>query len=196
MEFSISINAEKDKTLVPLTHEEQNAVRYVAGYVCRKVHDRLRQSSHPGKEVMILCLSDMNGGETDEEDHTDEWLNKINRGGLWKVTDEVYQLFCIMEKELKQKFSSSSGDSFVESKKAQFIEDLLENEDLLFQWCFCTSDLPCDLHITLLKLILELFMTIHGHAHASSCLELYKEQNKLTLSKKKALRSALNKDTE
>ena len=145
---------------------------------------------------MMLCLSDMNGGDIDEDDHTDEWISKINKGRLWKVTDKVYQLFCIMEKEMKLEFSDSCHDSFVESKKAEFIEDLLKNEELLIQWGFTTSDLPCKLHNTLLKLISELFMIIHGHAHASSCLELYKEQNKQTLSKKKALRSSLNKETE
>lgn len=132
MEFIV--DSKKDKTLPPLTHEEKNALRYVAGYVCRKVHDRLKQSSCPGKEVMMLCLSDMNGGDIDEDNDTDEWLRKINRGGLWKVTDEVYQLFFIMEEEMKQKLSSSSGD--IDSKRAEIIEDLLKNEDLLFQWCF------------------------------------------------------------
>jgi len=39
---------------------------------------------------MMLCLSDMNGGDIDEEEHIDEWLRKINKGGVWKVTDEVY----------------------------------------------------------------------------------------------------------
>ena len=29
--------------LPPLTYEEKNAVRYVTGYVCRKVHDCLKQ---------------------------------------------------------------------------------------------------------------------------------------------------------
>ena len=192
MEFTV--DTEKDKTLAPLTHEEKNALRYVAGYVCRKVHNQLKQSSCPGREVMMLCLSDMNGDDIDEDDHTDEWLRKINRGGLWKITDEVYQLFYIMEEQMKQRLSS--GDSLADGKRTEIIEDLLENEDLLFQWCFCTSDLPNEFHITLLKLIIELFMTVHGHAYASSCLELYKERNKETLSKKKALRTVLNINTE
>ena len=86
MEFTM--DTEKDnKALPPLTYEEKNALRYVAGYVCRKV----KQSSCPGREVMMLCLSDMNGGNTDEDNHTDEWL-KINRGGLWNVTDDIYDI--------------------------------------------------------------------------------------------------------
>ena len=41
---------------------------------------------------MMLCLSDMNGGNIDEDNHTDEWLRKINRGGLWNVTDDIYDI--------------------------------------------------------------------------------------------------------
>ena len=69
----------------------------------------------------------MNGDDIDEDDHTDEWL----RVGLWKITDEVYQLFYIMEEQMKQRLSSR--DNLVDGKRTEIIEDLLENEDLLFQ---------------------------------------------------------------
>jgi len=193
LEFTVN-DAVDHKPLPPLTHEEKNAIRYIAGYVCRKIHSRIKESSCPGRTEMMLCLSDMNGGDIDDEEHTDEWLRKINRGGLWKVTDEVYQLFLMLEQELKKEISSDGGTE--QDKKTKIIEQLLGNEDLLFQWCFCTNDLPTEFNIPLLKQIIELFMTVHGHGYASSCLELYKERNKKTLSKKKALRTNLNKDTE
>jgi len=82
-----------DTPLPPLTHEEKNAVHYVAGYVCKKIYGHLKELSCPGQAEMMLCLSDMNGGDIGDEEHTDEWLRKINRGGLWKVSDEVYRLF-------------------------------------------------------------------------------------------------------
>ena len=46
----------------------------------------------------------MNVGDIDDDDHmhTDEWLRKINRAGLWKVNDEAYQVFYMMEEEMKQ----------------------------------------------------------------------------------------------
>ena len=34
----------------------------------------------------------MNGGNIDEDNHTDEWLRKINRGGLRNVTDDIYDI--------------------------------------------------------------------------------------------------------
>jgi len=145
---------------------------------------------------MMLCLSDMNGGDIDEENHTDAWLRMINRGGLWRVTDEVYQLFYIMEIQMKSKLSRGTDGVSVGSRRADIIEDLLKNEDLLFQWCFCTSDLPSEYDTVLLRLLVELFMTVHGHGYTTSSLELYKQETKKTLSKKKALRTVLNKDTE
>ena len=34
----------------------------------------------------------MNGGNIDEDNHTDEWLRKISRGGLRNVTDDIYDI--------------------------------------------------------------------------------------------------------
>ena len=112
------------------------------------------------------------------------------------MTDEVYQLFHILEIEMKKKLSRGTGGLSAGSRRADIIDDLLKNEDLSFQWCFCTYDLPTELDITLLRLLIELFLTVHSHGYTTSSLELYKQQTKKTLSKKKALRTALNKDTE
>ena len=44
----------------------------------------------------------------------------------------------------------------------------------------------------LLKHIVELYVTVRGFAFASSCVELYKQAQKTTFAKKKALRKTLN----
>ena len=70
-------------TLPPLTHVEKNAVRYVAGYVCKKkVLEQIRASSCTGREAMVLCLLDLNGGHRDDAENTDEWIHLVNRGRL------------------------------------------------------------------------------------------------------------------
>ena len=43
-----------------MTNIEENALHYVAGYICRKVRFRLESSSNLKKNEMILCLMDMN----------------------------------------------------------------------------------------------------------------------------------------
>jgi len=138
---------------------------------------------------MMLCLSDLNGGDKNDAENTDEWVRAVNRGGLWKVTDKAYQLFLIMENELRNKFRLHSVS---DESRREMVESLLTNDDLLFQWCFCATDLQQDTTNTLLKQIVELFLTVHGHGFASSLLEVYKNITKKHLSKKKALRTELN----
>ena len=47
----------------PLTHEEQNALRYVAGYIIRKVQQKLEKSMYPRKDEMVLLLMECAGDE-------------------------------------------------------------------------------------------------------------------------------------
>jgi len=69
-----------NKTLPLLTDLEINALRYVAGYVCRTLHDGLKSSNIEGKEAMVLCLSDLNG--SDKSGDGEQWINVINCGRL------------------------------------------------------------------------------------------------------------------
>ena len=66
----------------PLTFEEQNALRFVAGYVCRNVHNELKTSSLPEKQEMMMCIMGLADNEEDRGDESELWLNVIDRGGL------------------------------------------------------------------------------------------------------------------
>ena len=66
----------------PLTCEEQNALRYVAGYVIRKLRERIDSSSNPRKDEMVLLLMECAGDEMDSDGGTEMWVNMIDRGGL------------------------------------------------------------------------------------------------------------------
>ena len=52
-EFKI-ISGGKSSAYQSLTREEEMALRYVAGYVCRKVREKLQSSSLPLKDDMIF----------------------------------------------------------------------------------------------------------------------------------------------
>ena len=79
------------KTAPQLTELEVNALRYIAGYVCRTLHDRLKKTCMEGNDVLVLYLSDMNG--SDKSGDGEDWINAINRGGLWQINDDVFQTF-------------------------------------------------------------------------------------------------------
>ena len=38
-------------------------------------------------------------GDEDSNMGTEEWINLIDRGGLWHVNDDIYDIFVIMELE-------------------------------------------------------------------------------------------------
>ena len=180
--------APTNKTLPLLTDIEVNALRYVAGYVCRTLHDRLKSSNAEGKEVMVLYLSDLNG--SDKSGDGEEWINAINRGGLWQVNEDVFQTFMIIEEIVREELCLEK--CVYETKKAQIIQKVVTNDDVLHQWSFCMSDAGENVSNAILHKVVELYITIRGFAFASSCVELYKQSSKKALSKKKALRTELN----
>ena len=75
----VAINSEsKQDSVASLTTLEQNASRYVASYVCRKIYDRV-----------------------DARNSSEEWMNKLDKGGLWHINDDVFNLFVAIEFEAK-----------------------------------------------------------------------------------------------
>ena len=82
-------DAHNDIQPSPLTWEEENALRYVGGFVCRKVRQQITELSLPHKEDMLLLTIALCGDETDEERGTETWTNEIDRGGLWHISDDT-----------------------------------------------------------------------------------------------------------
>ena len=53
----------KESTPVPsdthITYEDANIVRYISGYVCRKVRVKIEESSHSNKTELLRCLENL-----------------------------------------------------------------------------------------------------------------------------------------
>ena len=88
-----------------LTHDDQCAIRYVAGCVCRNVCHKIELSSMPHKKDLILTLYEFRGNGLQSQHVSEEWVDILDRGGLWHVSDEVFILFCHIEEEVRQYFS-------------------------------------------------------------------------------------------
>ena len=67
----------------PLTSEEAHALYYVAGYICRKVKLHLDSTS---KCDMSACLHQVVAHDDDDDD---DWMNLIDKGGLYHVNDNT-----------------------------------------------------------------------------------------------------------
>lgn len=177
----------------PLTFEERNALRYVAGHVCRKIRTELEKSSICGKDEMIYCIMSFGGDEEDEEGETEVWLNATDRGGLWHVSDTTYVFFAIVEEVTRRFFTTRQLDrlSSHENPKKEMVDYLLQDGDILFQWSFLTTSLPGSLESVLLEKVIQLYVTIRGFGFATSCVEMFKQHTKQSLQRKKALRKSI-----
>ena len=103
-DFSILLNAAAGN-LNEMILEEQNTLRYVAGYVCRKVREHLETSHYDEKDDMIIAITTELAGNEMNEMGTEALTNMIDRGGLWHVNDETCELFVNFEDEVKQLMS-------------------------------------------------------------------------------------------
>lgn len=192
-EFKCS--AAQDYSVCPLTADDQNALRYVAGYVCRKVREKLESSTNiekSQKNDMIITLLEFRGSGIHSEHESADWINSIDRGGLWHVTDDVFTFFCCVEEVIRHFFrqSNTKGNDVTE-----VVRGIENNEDVLFQWCILSIELDEKVAELLRDMIIKLYVTIRGHAFANSCMELYKQSKKKTVQKKKGIRSrVLNKE--
>ena len=179
---------------VSLTPLEQNSLRYVCGYVCRKIRDRAEAKQSSFNAQLVLGLMELAGDELCDE-NTEEWTNKVDRGGLWHINDETYDLFSAMEFETKgvlRAIGSAVGKSNDEESVKKKIKDAItQNSDILFKWCLLSSEMDDTVASVLFNEIIDLYITIRGFAFASGCIETFKQAHKQTLQKKKALRKGL-----
>ena len=85
----------------PLKAEEEQALRYVAGYIPMKLKKKYaKQPDNVRALKYIECLHAMNEEEGDDVEflqYTKLWVEQVNRGGLFQVNDDTYLFFQAME---------------------------------------------------------------------------------------------------
>ena len=89
-----------------LTYEEENAVRYMGGYLVRVLTKENKDSSE-----ITLQLKDLQNEDDDTEPaESEEWICSIDRGGLIRITDEMYQTLIAIEYVTHTFFNKSCVD--------------------------------------------------------------------------------------
>ena len=95
-----------EPTQRPLTAGEANALRYAAGYVPFALKKKL---SH--QPEFVQCLDQLGVSVQGETylDYTRKWIELVNRGKLFQISDEVYRFF----HDLEMKVSAYLKDIFL-----------------------------------------------------------------------------------
>ena len=153
-----------------LTYDEQNALRYAAGYIPKCLRNQLKRSSHPLKRELMWRLLDLTD-ETDDvtDDESEDWLNMIDLGGLQHVTQKAYTLIQSMEMALRQSLCTIKADF-----KERVTENIMKDEDVLFNWLMISGDWESEETDTLFRMIVDVWVTIRGFSFTSSWVEKYK----------------------
>ena len=175
----------------PLTYEEVNALRYVAGYMCQKVMKNIEASKHAHKGVLLLCLVDLCDEDEDMSESAD-WVHAVNRGGLCLVSETTAVLFHEIELLVRKVFNKEGKlNGITTNLRDKVKESVLEDENVQFHWCMLTTDIEDDKAKILLTMIVDLFITVRGFSFTKSFMELYKQATKKSTQKSKALRKTL-----
>lgn len=167
-----------------LTFEEQNAVRYIGGYVIRSLHQKTKDN---GVKHVLCELKD----EGSMDGPAQEWVNAIDRGGLTKITSEAYHLFNSIELCVRRQLTISRADKMDETFKAKLMEFVMKDDDVLFYWCLAGQIEGDEAADKSLVMIVNMWITIRGFSFARSIMEIYKQETKKGTEKAKSLRSSL-----
>ena len=171
----------------PLTADEHQVLRYVAGYVLVSIRKEYSKNS---------ALVEWINQQTDVDDSprgsfiefTKIWIEKVNRGGLFLVSDCVYELFHAMEQVLRQFLSRIPEKSHLDKEKA--ISAMIEDNEIQFYFSVLSCDIDTETSQRVLEDMIRLWITTRGNSYASAIVEQYKAI-KGALKRKKALRKDL-----
>lgn len=174
-----------------LRESERGVLRYIAGYICRHLRQKLERENHQFKEEMILCLLELIKDQDIEEDGVDEeWTDLIDRGGLWHIKETTYRFFRAIEDVARHVLKALLHPSAPSKcSKCEVIQRMISDDDVQFYW-LC-DDFEIDnheVHAILLQKIVELYVTVRGFSVASGWLEQYKQHTKQSTQHTKSLR--------
>ena len=84
-----------------MTLDEENIVRYVAGFVIRAAKDKLKVPND--QEILDILNSMVHVQEASSTSTSSEdWVKSVNQGGLVQIKEDAHQLFCAIEYVLCQ----------------------------------------------------------------------------------------------
>lgn len=182
------------KRQVTMCSEEENAVRYASGYVAIKVMRLFEKDDSTKAAQFVDCLSHMalSGEESSFYAYTKEWIDSVNRGGLFCINETAFLFFraveLITQVHLPHHLQTPCGS------KGMLISQIIDDEDVQFHWSLLSLDIEDEHHSAeLLKTIVQQWIKIRGFAITSTWMEGYKRSTQKTTKGKKSLRKELHK---
>lgn len=190
------------KPPIEMTIDEENILRYACGYVGMKLHNRFIRQHGVKAAVFVECIDQMyaDGPSSSLLEYTREWVDRVNRGGLFDVSDAAYLLFYAIEEAMREKLTSHLTRSVLltpdqsEEGKRIIIDEVVRDCDVQYRWSIISVDIIDDNDsLELLTHIVTLWLTIRGFSMSKLWMEDYKTKSATTTKNKKSLRKELKK---
>ena len=185
-----------------LSAEEEQALRYVAGYIPMKLKKQYAKQPNNVRALKYMeCLHSMNEEEGDDVEflqYTKLWVEQVNRGGLYLVNNDTYLVFRAMEIASRRVLSVEHVTSHPSIKiKKEVQESIMNDPAVTTHWNYLLSKveaLDTDESDELLEEIVDKWIKIRGHSFASRWVEQYQLATKQS-TRKKGLRKSLQQSS-
>ena len=182
-----------------LSKDEQNIIRYACGYVGMKLHNQFVKQPGEKAASFVECIDYMHavGPSSSLLEYTREWIDKVNRGGLFDVSDEAFHLFVAIEMAMRDRLATHLQSSSTQDSKGKIVDHVIGDCDVQFYWSLLSVDIRDDKDsLELLRRVVELWLTIRGYSMSKMWMENYKCTVNTTTKGKKGLRKDLKKQTQ
>lgn len=186
MKFIISDDTDTENT-AKLTYEEENAVRYVGGYILRS----LKKESSKDEDLLLAVNRLIDDNFDKEAAESEEWTAIVDRGGLVYITDHTYKFFCSIEYSLRKYLKVSTAHKLDENFKSKVTKLIIDDDDVQFYWVVAATEIDEETSERLLNKLIEKWIVVLGFSFANSILEMYKVETKKGTQKSKGLRHTL-----
>ena len=193
-EISKHRQSRKTKIYRRLSYTEENAIRYAAGYIVRKLINRKNKTLNDCVDGLKSLLVQSETTDLDESvsflEYTSIWLSKVDRGGLYHVTDMCFQIFSEVELCVYEGLHKKRKIVIEELKN-----DVCSDSDVLQLWNLHgeSISLPVEHRKIILEHIVREWIILRGHSMTSKIMEQYKKVKDRGSVSKKGIREQLKK---
>ena len=204
--FEKLLHLKSKSDITKVSHEvkippvEENILRYAAGFVpfSLKRQCMKRQSSDPHYNEKIACLNSISvsnevGNAQTFLDYTKSWLEKQNRGGLFQLSNDGYLFFRAVEHHCRKHFRRACIRNISDSAdiKLPVLNAVVKDNVAIEHWEHVTGKQNSAVSAQVMRMCIELWVNIRGHAFAANWIEQFKHMQSKEAAKKKALRKDL-----
>lgn len=152
-----------------MTVDEEEAVRYAAGYVSMKLKKHFMKKSTSKAANFVECLTHMavDGEEASFLQYTQTWTKLVGRGGLFEVSDTTFLFFKSIEVQIQRLLPEHLWNPT--SSKEQLVGSIVNEENVNILWSVLATDLKDEGECaSLLEAIVDMWLTMRGFAMAGS----------------------------